>query len=256
MSTTPSTSPKVLTLDDLLAAHHDDPHSALSALVTRHNELAQHHSTLLLRASALQLEKDAAVKAAERMGVENHQLWRSLKAMGTAAGGSPRPATTSRHNSDSVSGRDGGKSLGATGEKLTGSSPPVTLRRGLSTEGAAPRDQLDAPPTPSPFSTPSRTPAETPPVTSSSRFPSRAASHASLRTAGSLDLGRAQPEEPGASTPGEIPRTPPPPSTQGEENGTARLPYSASMPTIAPHTPDRSVEVSPRTLSKGSYVDV
>lgn len=178
--------------------------------------------------------------------MENQQLWRSLKAMG-AAGGSPRPPT-SRQNSD------GGKSLGSGVERMNGSSFSAALRRGPSTEGrqdatsTGPRNQLDAPPAPSPFSTPSRTPAATPPLNSSSRLPSRAASHASLRKAASLDLGRPQPEEPRGSMSSELPRTPPPPLSQTEQSGTGRLPYSASMPTIASserplHPPDRSVAV-------------
>ncbi|GAA6008117.1 hypothetical protein JCM10207_007035 [Rhodosporidiobolus poonsookiae] len=124
-----------LSLPTLLAAHHNDPHVALASLVARYNRLAASHA-------ALEQDKDAAERAAERAAVENQQLWRSLKARGSA---SPRPgqgqggsSSSSAGVSTGTSGNGNGNGTAAAkglGIEATGPGPASrSLRRGLSND--------------------------------------------------------------------------------------------------------------------------
>ncbi|GAA5854159.1 hypothetical protein JCM9279_002855 [Rhodotorula babjevae] len=118
--------PTALTISSLLADHHNDPHRALATLVSRYNRLAADHATL-------RQDQDAAVQASERAAQENQQLWRSLKALGSAS--SPRPSAL-RQNSDH-SAAQGVRGLGLDTPSSRG------LRRGPSSESNSAR--LDLP---------------------------------------------------------------------------------------------------------------
>ncbi|GAA5906317.1 hypothetical protein JCM8208_003514 [Rhodotorula glutinis] len=122
----PPVDPASLTISSLLADHQNDPHRALATLVSRYNRLAADHASL-------RQDRDAAVQASERAAQENQQLWRSLKALGTAA--SPRPSAL-RQNSDH-SGAQGVRGLGFETPSSRG------LRRGPSSESNSAR--LDLP---------------------------------------------------------------------------------------------------------------
>ncbi|GAA5930392.1 hypothetical protein JCM3775_004380 [Rhodotorula graminis] len=122
----PPVDPASLTISSLLAEHHNDPHRALATLVSRFNRLAADHTSL-------RQDRDAALQASERAAQENHQLWRSLKALGTAA--SPRPSAL-RQNSDHSAGQ-GVRGLGLETPSSRG------LRRGPSSESNSAR--LDLP---------------------------------------------------------------------------------------------------------------
>ncbi|BGP44259.1 Rho GTPase activating protein [Rhodotorula kratochvilovae] len=123
----PAPAPAPVTISSLLVEHQNDAHRALATLVSRHNRLVTEHATLR------QLH-DAAVQASERAAQENQQLWRSLKALGSA---SPRPSTQ-RQNSDHSA---------AQGVRGLGLETPTSrgLRRGPSSDSNT-TTRLDLPP--------------------------------------------------------------------------------------------------------------
>ncbi|GAA6061340.1 hypothetical protein JCM10212_004821 [Sporobolomyces blumeae] len=133
-----------LNLSDYLARHDHDPARALSALVSRHNRLLHDHAVL-------RQDKEAAERASERAAVENSQLWRSLKAIGTTS--SPRPVNV-RQNSEGLGGAGGGggpsqgsspqppTSTSTYGASLSPAQGPFT---GLTASPGGTRDRPDPP---------------------------------------------------------------------------------------------------------------
>ncbi|KAI5480828.1 RalA-binding protein 1 [Pseudohyphozyma bogoriensis] len=215
-------SQRAVTESSLLADHDNNPSAALSALVVLYNDLVRSHATL-------QFEKEAAERAAERSALENQQLWRSFK--DKAATGSPRPAVN-RQNSEGTRGGAAGGTVNDTASSPSTSSvgngrldlPPFSsdLAR------AATHDMPNSP------STSHRSKTDTPPPQPSPRTHSRSASPSSLRKASSLDLGRAQKNEPPEPDAAAIAGLPPPTRSMSDPRHRAspRIPTSASMPSM------------------------
>lgn len=207
------TSTTPIDIPALLLQHSGDAHSALLSLATLYDQLVLQHA-------ALQVDK-------ERATLENSQLWRSLKSMGS----SPHRSSGSRQNGDTVgNSRDTTSSRGTAAlaasslgtDRIAGLSLP--LRRGPSSDN--PKDHLLAPLGSQASSSSSS--LRSIDDTSSPLTPplprARPTSQGSLRKAASLDIVRHQYPVAEQASERSI-QTPPPPAFRNM----AGLPSSASM---------------------------
>lgn len=239
-----------ITLSGWLINHGPDPHSALSALVTRYNDLISQHNLLVA-------ERTKAERAVERLTTENQALWKSLKMPSR----SQQQHTTPQQSSMAPSFTPSRSPALLGGESVTASILDAsTLRRALSTDTGVQSLRLDSGEG-SPVSTAShqplpdrdveahvtRTMSATPPPQLSPRRHS--STSAAARKTSSLDLGRGGPRserENGSpfqsdASPASL-RTPPvptrgtpPPHTVAARDKLAspRMSVSTSTPSIA-----------------------
>ncbi|GAA6056564.1 hypothetical protein JCM3770_004364 [Rhodotorula araucariae] len=263
----PVSDPSPATISSLLVEHHNDPHRALATLVSRYNRLVAEHAVL-------RQDRDAAVQASERAAQENQQLWRSLKALGTA---SPRPVV--HHQNSDHSASQGPRGLGLDTPSSRGlrrgpssdsrldlpASAASTSGSGTTSHQSSPRLEGDlahfgdsghggAPSSgePSPrfaaaaqFSPAGRIKAATPPPSHGSPRAHDEVSASASRKASSLDLDRG-PVATGATDtlrpPETLPKTPPQadkPFFARRIQSSPRISASASMPMLTDPTPDR-----------------
>ena len=230
--------PLPISLHQLLESHNNDPHAALSTLLSRHNDLVHAHATL-------QAHLASASRQLDRSAQENDRLWKSLKA-------SPRPGAT-RQNSDTPAGAAASvsdprfRNFGGPGAAVRKASDGPGIDRlevgGGNSGGLAGEDRLGSP---AGMSSPGsgyryQTP---PPLASASSAAASPVLHAreqstsSLQKSSSVDFGRMGEQElavPAQHGGDELPRTPAR-DAKGDPNllsvGAGQFRSSTSMPSM------------------------